>query len=100
MHRVRDPLVDEHVVGAEVRRLRIARNITQKGLAQRANMSDAWLRRIENGYDQPSRGTAVDIAAALGVALPQILAAGAWVAPSKPPSGTPQADSGTPQAAA
>lgn len=76
MHRVRDPLVGQHVDHEVLRRLRLDAQITQSEIAERARISEHWYRRIENGYKQPSLPTARDIAKALGVTLDAICAPG------------------------
>jgi len=54
-------------IGANIRRLREARQLSQSALARRAKISRVALNRIEHGLAAPSLGTVARIARALRV---------------------------------
>jgi len=61
-------------IGRKIAKLRQARNLTQKELAKRANISLSSLKKIEEGYNyKPNLGMLARIANALGVELKKIL---------------------------
>lgn len=62
----------EHV-GAEIARLRRAKGLTQKELAEDAGVSPSYLGEVEGGRHQLSLIKAVNIAWALGVPLSYLL---------------------------
>lgn len=53
----------------QLKELRIQKDLTQKGLAEKANVSQQTISAIENGRMDPSLKLLVTIAAILGVAL-------------------------------
>lgn len=55
------------IVGANVRRIRIARQLTQVELAALAKMPQGHLSALENGKRSPNLSTVAEIAEALGV---------------------------------
>lgn len=54
-------------VGARIREMRIARDLTQKELAARAGIHEVLMRRYEYGDRRPKRNQLEKIATALGV---------------------------------
>lgn len=69
MQRVRLPLDNLRVDGALLFRLRTSAGITQKAVAERAEISEHWYRLIERHGRQPSKPVARDIALAIGCKL-------------------------------
>lgn len=69
MQRVRLPLVDCRICPESLYRVRTTAGITQREIAERANVSEYWYLLIEKGRRQPSRPVAESIAAGLGVSL-------------------------------
>lgn len=57
----------QNVIGTNVVRLRAAKKVTQKALAERADLSRLALRKIEQGESLPRTGTLRSLARALGV---------------------------------
>lgn len=57
----------EDRVGANVRRLRKAKGLSQEGLAHEAGMSMRYLAGLERGEENPSLAFLVKLADALGV---------------------------------
>ncbi|MCS6625437.1 helix-turn-helix domain-containing protein [Roseibacterium beibuensis] len=57
----------EQRVGANIRRLRQARKLSQEALAHEAGMAMRYLAGIERGEENPSLAFLVKIADALGV---------------------------------
>lgn len=53
--------------GVRLKALREAAGLTQQQLATRVNLSLSGIAHIEQGLREPAWGTAIDIAAALGV---------------------------------
>jgi transcriptional regulator with XRE-family HTH domain len=72
MQRVRLPLTDRRIDPSQLFRLRTSAGITQREVAERAQISDYWYRLIEHGTRDPSRPVAESIAKALGVSLDAI----------------------------
>jgi transcriptional regulator with XRE-family HTH domain len=60
------------IVGANVRRLRLAKGMTQEQLAADAGIDLTYAGGIERGRRNPSLEVLVRIAAALGVDLPDL----------------------------
>ncbi|MFC5996899.1 helix-turn-helix transcriptional regulator [Pseudonocardia hispaniensis] len=69
MQRLRVPLDSIEVDGATLKSLRIAADLSQEALAERAMISAYWYRQIEKNGQQPSLPVAQDLAAALGCRL-------------------------------
>lgn len=69
MHRVRLPLEGLHFDGELLFRMRTSAGITQKVLAERSEISEHWLRKIERHGRQPSRPVAQSLADALGCTI-------------------------------
>ena len=59
----------EQIVGAQVRALRLALDMTLSDLAQAASVSAGMLSKIENGQTSPSLGTLQALAGALNIPL-------------------------------
>lgn len=62
-------------VGENIKRIRVAKNLSQKQVIAVANLDAAQYSRIENGKTDPSATTLERIAKALGVTLSQLFAA-------------------------
>ena len=60
-------------IGDRIRTLRQASGQTQEGLARDARVSNGTIIRIETGRNQPNLETLVRIAAALDVAVSELL---------------------------
>ena len=56
-------------IGTRIKLARVKRNVTQSDLAQRAELSQAYLSQIENGDRTPSAEMAEAIGRALGCDL-------------------------------
>jgi len=56
-------------IGAKIRQLRIANQMTQEELADRAELSKGFISQIENDLTSPSINTLVDILQCLGTDL-------------------------------
>jgi transcriptional regulator with XRE-family HTH domain len=74
MQRVRLPLTGRRIDPSRLFHLRTSAGITQKEVAERAEISDYWYRLIEHGTRVPSLPVAESIASALGVSLDDICA--------------------------
>src|SRR5262245_20858642 len=61
----------ENVIGTNVMRLRVAKGVSQKALAERANLSRPGLSKIERGA-LPRATTLRDLAHALGVSTVEL----------------------------
>lgn len=59
-------------LGSALRRLRERRGLTQRGLAQRAGLSDAAISKIENGRRLPDGSSLSSIMAALAIDLHEL----------------------------
>lgn len=60
-------MVDKKAIGARVRRIRRAQDITQEQLAARIDVAHSTVVRIEKGQTGPSLDTLFKLADALGV---------------------------------
>lgn len=69
MQRVRLPLTDRRIDHERLYHLRTSAGITQRAIAERAQISENWYRQVEHGTQHPSRPVAESIASALGVSL-------------------------------
>lgn len=65
----------EDRVGANIRRLRRARGLSQEALAAEAGMSMRYLAGLERGEENPSLAFLVRLAEALGVEPAKLLSA-------------------------
>ncbi len=64
----------EKYIGAEIRKHRRNANMTVLALAQRANLSQGMMSKIENGHASPSLSTLAALADALGISLSALFA--------------------------
>jgi transcriptional regulator with XRE-family HTH domain len=62
-------------IGDNIKRIRAAKNLSQKEVTINAKLDTAQYSRIENGKTDPSVGTLDKIAGALGVSLSELFAA-------------------------
>lgn len=62
-------------IGDNIKRIRLAKNLSQKQVITVASLDAAQYSRIENGKTDPSATTLERIAKALGVSLSQLFAA-------------------------
>lgn len=62
------------IIGANVRRLRLAKGLTQEQLAADAGIDLTYAGGIERGRRNPSLDVLARVAAALGAELPDLLA--------------------------
>lgn len=60
------------VFGAEIRSLRIKRQLTQVELAKKSELSQTTITKIENGEQRPSPESLQRLAAALGASAPKL----------------------------
>lgn len=58
-------------IGAKIRELRIAKNLTQEELADRSELSKGFISQLERDLTSPSIATLVDILQCLGTSLPE-----------------------------
>ena len=63
----------EAIVGANIRRLRKAKSLTQEQLAHEAGIAMRYVAGVERGEENPSLRYLVKIAAALGVEPDELL---------------------------
>ena len=68
-------------LGALIRAQRVATGLSQRDLAERAKVSNAYLSQIERGLHEPSLSVLAAIAAALDVPLGDVLARAGLLAP-------------------
>ncbi|NWG22976.1 MAG: cupin domain-containing protein [Pseudorhodoplanes sp.] len=61
------------LIGARIRRARVAHSMTLSALARRANLSEAFLSRVERGEAQSSIANLVQICSILGLGLQDLL---------------------------
>lgn len=62
------------LVGANVRKARIASNYTQEQLAERSGFSQQYISELENGRRNPTIVTIYELSQALGVSHEQLVA--------------------------
>jgi transcriptional regulator with XRE-family HTH domain len=67
------PARDPKNIGANVRRLRVQAGLTQGQLAERAEMADATISRVERGRLEPSSTLISKLAGALRVKVDDLL---------------------------
>ena len=58
-------------IGATLRSLRLARNLTQEDLADRCELSKGFISQVENNLTSPSIATLKDMIECLGSSLKQ-----------------------------
>lgn len=88
MRAARRPLVRAQLdmpLGEVVRRLRLERGITQEQLAYASHIQVGHISRLENGRGNPRLSTLEALAASLGLALHELLAAAEAQAQSERP---------------
>lgn len=61
-------------LGAQLRRLRLERDLTQEGLAERAGMNHKYLGRLERARAEPGAGVLIRLARALAVPVGELFA--------------------------
>jgi transcriptional regulator with XRE-family HTH domain len=71
---------DRKAVGANLRRHRLAANLTQQGLAERTCLSCSTISRLENAKTWPGTVTAMILAAVLRISLDTLLEGTFWTA--------------------
>jgi transcriptional regulator with XRE-family HTH domain len=64
-------------VGAELRRLRVERGLTQEGVAKRVGMHRTYLNQIEAGSRNVSLGVLARLSAVLDASLSSVVGVGA-----------------------
>lgn len=69
------PAANEYDLGARIRFLRESRNLTQKALANLAQISQATIAHVEKGTKDPSVGTLKKLAEALDTHIATLFAA-------------------------
>jgi transcriptional regulator with XRE-family HTH domain len=62
----------QEALGQAIRRLRQERALTQRELADAADVNETWISHIEAGRTNPAWGTVVRIAVALGVSVSEL----------------------------
>jgi transcriptional regulator with XRE-family HTH domain len=67
-------LEPQEALGRAVRELRQQRGLTQRQLAQAADLNETWVSHIEAGRTNPAWGTVARLARALGVEVSQLAA--------------------------
>jgi len=67
-------LEPQEALGRAVRELRQERDLTQRQLAQAADVNETWVSHIEAGRTNPAWGTVARLAAALGIELSELAA--------------------------
>lgn len=65
-------LEPQEALGRAVRALRLERGLTQRELAEAADLNVTWLSHIEAGRPNPAWGTVARIAAALDVPVSEL----------------------------
>jgi transcriptional regulator with XRE-family HTH domain len=59
----------QEALGQAIRQLRLERGLTQRQLADAADINETWVSHIESGRTNPAWGTVARAAGALGVAV-------------------------------
>lgn len=59
----------QEALGQAIRQLRSQRSLTQRQLADSADVNETWISHIESGRTNPAWGTVARIATALGVSI-------------------------------
>lgn len=62
----------QEALGQAIRTLRAERGLTQRQLADAADINETWISHIEAGRTNPAWGTVVRIAGALGVRVSEL----------------------------
>jgi transcriptional regulator with XRE-family HTH domain len=69
MPRTATSSLDAKIVGEKLRQARIAEGLTQAGVAERLQVSSAYVQKLEAGRANPTVGQLANLAAALGRTL-------------------------------
>jgi transcriptional regulator with XRE-family HTH domain len=69
MPRTATSTIDAKVVGARLKRARVQEGLTQAGLAERLDVSAAYVQKLESGRANPTLGQLANIANSLGRSL-------------------------------
>jgi transcriptional regulator with XRE-family HTH domain len=77
-------------LGSLLRAQRLAADLSLRQLADRTNVSNAYLSQLERGLHEPSLGVLRAIASALGVPLPTLLARAGVLEPGEGSREDPQ----------
>lgn len=64
----------QEALGQAIRQLRQERALTQRQLADAADVNETWISHIEAGRTNPAWGTVARVAAALNVTIPELAA--------------------------
>lgn len=62
----------QEALGQAIRELRSERSLTQRQLADAADVNETWISHIESGRTNPAWGTVVRLATALGVSIAEL----------------------------
>jgi transcriptional regulator with XRE-family HTH domain len=62
----------QEALGHAIRELRNERAVTQRQLAEAADVNETWISHVEAGRTNPAWGTVARIAAALGVSMSEL----------------------------
>ena len=62
----------QEALGQAVRQLRFERRLTQRELADAADVNETWVSHIESGRTNPAWGTVDRLARALGVTVSEL----------------------------
>ena len=76
-------------LGAQLRTQRQGADLSLRELAQRTNVSNAYLSQVERGLHEPSLSVLRAITSALGVPLGSLLAGAGLLERTEPPGGDP-----------
>ena len=63
----------QYITGGTIRKLREQKHLTQKQLAEKLNVSDKTISKWETGRGLPDISILMELAAALGVSVPELL---------------------------
>ena len=83
-------MIDQKTIGAQVRKMRKAKGMTQEQLAEITNVASNSISRIERGLLMPALPTLIDICNALGTGADSILSA--YITQDTPIRWTPLAE--------
>jgi transcriptional regulator with XRE-family HTH domain len=74
----------QEALGEAIRRLRLERGLTQRQLADAADVNETWISHIEAGRTNPAWGTVTRLAAALDLTVSQLAAVAEGLADRSP----------------
>jgi transcriptional regulator with XRE-family HTH domain len=69
MPRTATSAIEAKIVGAKLREVRIAEGLTQAAVAERLQVTAAYVQKLEAGRANPTVGQLANVAAALGRSL-------------------------------